>query len=232
MGTELSRDLRSNFIVLEQQANSLLRSGNYELAEKIFRAMLDTVMKRQQTEERRIHKGSYLHNIGFSILLQDRLMEALHSFLLAYVEDTLNVSINHEDDADKAPAGRVLKQGFSVINRNLQSIKNIARSKKKSGAVVYDPNNLFEEFLQQVQVDEQNLFALCDRPPTPSQVRGQLVVNLTPEAKRALDAAVSRTGNMLLQIAVTIARKRGRISEVTEDDIKEAIRQLEEKTSE
>lgn len=225
MNTELPEDLRSHFYALEQQAASLMRSGHYELAEKIFYAMLETVMKRQQ--KGRIHKGSYFYNIGFSQVLQDRLIDALHNILLAYVEDCLNTQINQENSADTLPAARVLRKGFLITDQNLKVIKDIVRGKKQNGEIIFDPEEVFKDFLHDLSVDENNLYALCARRPQLDQVKDTLIVSLTPEAKHALDEIVSKMGDKVLRRAIDIARRR-QARVVAEDDVMEAIRQLEE----
>jgi hypothetical protein len=226
LDAELSEDLRGHFYALEQQATSLMREGKYEVAEKLFQTMLETVFKRQQEEKRRIHKGSYFHNIGFSQLLQNRLTDSLHNFLLAYIEDCLNVQVNHEDEADALPAARVLRKGFKLIDGNLNLLKNIARTKKQDNEIILNPENLFEDFLRRTNTDVNDLFALCAEPPQFEQLRDTLIINLTPEAKTALDQIVSQMGNKVLERASLIAQKR-KAKAVTEADVREAIMQLE-----
>lgn len=40
----MPKDLQNDFFVLEQQAAATMRAGNYELAERLFRLMLETVI--------------------------------------------------------------------------------------------------------------------------------------------------------------------------------------------
>lgn len=226
LNTELPEDLRGHFYALEQQATSLMRDGKYEVAEKLFFTMLETVFERQQEEKRRIHKGSYFHNIGLSQLLQNRLMDSLHNFLLAYIEDCLNVQVNQEDNADTQLAARVLRKGFKVIDENFNLLKNIARTKKQTKEIIIDPENLFKDFLSKTNTDENNLFALCAQPPQFEQLKNTLIINLSPKAKEVLDQIVSRMGNKVLERASLIAQKR-KAKAVTEADVRAAIRQLE-----
>lgn len=223
MSSDIPEDLRGHFKALEQQAVFLMRSGNYELAEKIFQAMLDTIFERQEVENRRVHKGSFFHNIGISRVLQKRLMDAMRSFLLAYVEDC----INEEESADKAPAARILMTGFFLRKQNMLWIKDAVRVRRQRGEDLLNPENVLGGFLSHIGVSENDLFTLCSRLPELELVRNKLVVNLTPKAKQALDKTVSETTNRVLQKALSISKKRGG-QRVTENDIQEAIRQLRE----
>ena len=154
-------------------------------------------------------------------------MDALHNFLLAYVEDCINSPINQEDRADSAPAARVLREGFSATDESLSAIKAIVRSRKERAETLFDPQDVFQDFLRNVGIDENDLFALCSRRPELDQVRDTLVVNLTPRAKGALDKVVSKMSNRVIRRATVIARKRqGRT--ISENDVKQAIRDLEE----
>lgn len=226
MSAELPQDLKSHFATLEQQAYSLLRTGNYALAENLYRLMLDTVIKRQETENRRIHKGGYLHQIGFSLVLQDRLSDALKSFLLAYVEDTLNVPLSRENDADGAPAARVLRNGFHLTDATFQAIKNLSRKEKETDRVVKKPETILKKYLRQRQITEKELLSLCAPVPTFDDIQRQLIVTLTPQAQKVLNETVSKLGEQLLQEAIIIAKSKGH-KEITEEDIEDAKKKLE-----
>lgn len=226
MSAELPQDLRSHFATLEQQAYSLLRTGNYALAENLYRLMLDTVIKRQETENRRIHKGGYLHQIGFSLVLQNKLLDALKSFLLAYVEDTLNVPLTYENNADEAPAARVLRNGFHLTDATFQAIKGLSTKEKETGRVVKKPELILRKYLRQRQISEKELFSLCDPVPTSEDIQRQLIVTLTPQAQKVLNETVSKLGERLLHTAINIAKSKGH-KEITEEDIEEAKMKLE-----
>jgi len=226
LSAELPQDLKSHFATLEQQAYSLLRTGNYALAENLYRLMLDTVIKRQETENRRIHKGGYLHQIGFSLVLQDRLSDALKSFLLAYVEDTLNVPLSRENDADGAPAARVLRNGFHLTDATFQAIKNLSRKEKETDRVVKKPETILKKYLRQRQITEKELLSLCAPVPTFDDIQRQLIVTLTPQAQKVLNETVSKLGEQLLQEAIIIAKSKGH-KEITEEDIEDAKKKLE-----
>ena len=188
--------------------------------------MLETVIKRQESEKRRIHKGSYFHNIGFSLVLQNRLLDALRNFLLAYIEDSINTSINQEARADTAPAARVLKRGFLLRTHIMETIKEIVISKKQNQEIILNPEDVLAELLENVHITEDDLFSLCTKPPHLDQAKDTLFVNLTPEAKSSLDQIVTKMTNRVLQRAATIAKKRNS-KVVTGDDVKKAIKQLE-----
>ena len=127
---QLPSDLQKYFVSLEQQASAMLRSGDYELSENVYRLMLNMVLDRQRANGR-IHKGSYYHHIGFCLVLWKKLKEALLNFLLAYIEDTINTEVGHEDDADREPASRVLRESFHLRNSVFDNIKKSLHRKKE-----------------------------------------------------------------------------------------------------
>ncbi len=76
--------------------------GRYGEVSRFFKNQYDLLFKAQEAEERPIHKRGPLHNRGVALFAEERADEAIRSVLLAYVEDTLNVGYDLEDDADRA----------------------------------------------------------------------------------------------------------------------------------
>ena len=54
-----------------------LHKGEYDAAESVFRDQLSILMKEQTKEERRIHKGAPLHNIGLCLWMKKSSTESM-----------------------------------------------------------------------------------------------------------------------------------------------------------
>ena len=182
MGSEIPSDLTNTVANLENQAFQLLRRGDYASAEKIYRLIDEILRKRQLSEKKRIHKGSPLHMIGFALLLQRKLEESLKFFMLAHIEDALSTPLGKEEEADSAPAGQVLRKAFQVNSESLQTIKKISLAKKQLEAPVFDPGTILDEFLSSKEVDQ--ILSLCQVSPDAERIQRQLLVYLTPRAKK------------------------------------------------
>lgn len=156
MDSDLPQDMKEYVPAVEQAAMITLRAGNYALAKRIIRELLEAVLDRQKLDNRRIHKGSFYYNIGFSLAMQNQLTEALRNFLLAYVEDCINAR-KTEDEADTFPAARVLIKGFSIGEKSLSSIKNLVSNNRKTPADLIDPEIVFKSFLKESRVEEKIL---------------------------------------------------------------------------
>ena len=222
MSIELPEDLRPDFISFENQAFNLLRSGKYELAEKLYRMMLDVVLNRQIVIGRRIHKGSYYHMIGFSLALQKKLCDALQNFMLAYIEDTLSTPIEQENAADSAPAGNVLINGFHINGEVLKRVKELSKQNKKENIAIYNPEKLLTD------VGIPDLLTQCNPQPEVKDVTNVLLVTLTPTAQKTWQENVAKMSEKIIQIARVLAKQREH-TEITEDDINDAIEEMEGK---
>lgn len=126
---------------------SLVLSRQYDKAkmgfEEAYKMLLD-----KQPRESRYHKGHLLHQIGIILVLSGNAPEALRYFILAYIEDLLNVKREEEDKADDAPAGRTLRGVYKVKEAALRQLKVIVREKRSSGSVVQNPESVFNELAQ------------------------------------------------------------------------------------
>lgn len=219
---ELPKDLQPLIVSLENQAFVYLRSGKYEFAERLYSTMLDVVLDREKSENKRIHKGTYFHMIGFSLALQKKLHDSLERFLQAYIEDVLSTPLGLEDKADKAPAANVLMNGFHVSPESFRRIKDIAKQNK-----IKENIDARQKVMDALNVID--LFSLCNPKPEIKDVISILLVTLTPSAQKLLQENVSQRGEKILRVAGVIAKERGH-PEVLEEDISDAIAQLEGKT--
>jgi len=110
--------------MLEKCGLSSLYVGQLEKAIKCYNEMLQMLLEAQIQEDRPIHKGVPYHMLGLAHLYAERIDEAFWNVLLAYIEDTLNVGHGLEQEADSAPAGRLLVQFFQIDAGHLSSIKD------------------------------------------------------------------------------------------------------------
>ena len=148
-----------------------LYTGNHARAIEFFSKVYDLLSKAQQEEDRPIHKGASLHNQGLAFFGLGEIDRAIQSILLAYVEDTLNVGYDLEDNADRAPAAHVLRDIFYFNLRIMREIKSIAREIKESAKwnVIRDPMLILEKAAERLRFDINKLTQQCKRelkPPT------------------------------------------------------------------
>jgi len=217
---ELPEDLKPDFFNFENQAMSLLRNGKYELAERLYKMLLDIILNKQLKIDRRIHKGSIYHMLGFSLALQKNLCDALHNFVLAYIEDTLSTPMEQENAADSAPAGNVLIKGFHLDEAVLQQIKELAKKNKAENITIYNP----EKPLADLGIPD--LLTQCNPQPQVKDITNVLIVTLTPRAQKTWQENVSKISEKIIQIARALAKEREH-AEITEDDINDAIEKME-----
>jgi len=84
---------------------------------------------------------------------------------LAYVEDTLNVGYDLEDNADRAPAANVLRDVFYLNLRILRETKILAAQIKASGQwnMARDPEPILKKIAQRLKFDINKLSEQCER---------------------------------------------------------------------
>lgn len=112
---EVPDKLRDKYLQLATEGLVSLYVGRYENAEKLFSEQYKLLFDAQDSENRPIHKGLPLHNRGLALFTLGRQEEALRSILLAYVEDTLNVGYDLEDDVDRMKRGREGARSLSLL---------------------------------------------------------------------------------------------------------------------
>ncbi len=144
---------------------ALAAGKKYDEAMEAYRDLYE-LLSNKQPPDGRYHKGYPLHNIGYILLRQGKASEALHYFVLAYIEDLLSEMKGEEDKADETPAGRVLHQAYRVKNEFFRSLKDIIIHRKESGAIVKDPEQVLTEFAQQPQQAIINMAQELPLPPS------------------------------------------------------------------
>ena len=99
---------------------------------------------------KRYHKGHSLHNIGVATFQLGDQQGALNYFVLAYIEDLLSQPEGEEDNADAAPAGRTVRDGYHLHPGLIQALKELIKDTKKRGVVVQDPEQILKELDQKL----------------------------------------------------------------------------------
>lgn len=152
---------------LQKEGYINLRIGKYQKSEELYRKELTILIEKQAEEDRPIHKGSPLHMIGVSLLFQEKLEESVRFFLLAYIEDTLNVAFKLEAEADKAPAGVMLRDLFRIDPSFLNQIKEYVSvlKEKRQWHNARKPEDILAEMAKKLNIDLRNLLALCAAKP-------------------------------------------------------------------
>jgi hypothetical protein len=125
-------------------------SEEFGAAIEAFSKEITIIEKAQEEEKHSIHKGAAFYNLGLSLALYGKMNDAIHNFLLAYIEDTLSNHFGEEDEADGAPAYRILRNFFrlnigviSEINKKSRQIKEEGKWKETS-----NPELILKEIAQ------------------------------------------------------------------------------------
>jgi len=169
MSTERAdRSLPDRFIAsyqpIELEAQIAFYQERYEDA--AFRRAHEFIVNVQREINRAIHKGAVFYNLGVALVGTGDISQALHNVLLAYAEDTLGTEVDFEDNADRAPAGRFLSDGFVIQLRLLREIKNASRAVKgsvQSWLQALDPESILRQALSRLRIDPDRVLSLCER---------------------------------------------------------------------
>ena len=144
------------------------RRGKVTEALRFYQQELELRWEVQIKENRAVHKGAPLNMIGFILLAKNELEISLFHFILAYIEDTLNVNFGYENDADLSTAARVLNDLFEINSQILTEIKKFVQEKKQVGLweTLSDPHKIFQEIGQTLSLNTNNLLSECSTIPT------------------------------------------------------------------
>jgi tetratricopeptide (TPR) repeat protein len=143
---------------------ALAAGKKYDEALDAYRDLYE-LLNREQPSDKRYHKGYPLHNMGYILLRQGKAPEALHYFVLAYIEDLLSETKGEENKADNTAAGRVLHQVYTIKDEFFKSLQNIILSKKESGSIVKDPERILTEFVQIPKPKISDIAFWYSKPP-------------------------------------------------------------------
>lgn len=156
---------------LTNQGLIFLSLGQYGSARNIFSKMYNLLLQLQEKDNRSIHKGLPLHNLGIALFYLKKPDDAIYHILCAYVEDTLNVEYDHEDNTDRYPAASVLRDLFSFNLKILREIKNYIFSIKAEGKwnSARDPALIVKKITEKLNINPSELSKQCERIPSPTK---------------------------------------------------------------
>lgn len=132
---------------LEIQAISNFNLRNFTESLELYNQILSLLYRTQEEIGRPIHKGAPLHMIGINYNAMNNHAEAIRHVLLAYIEDTLNVEIENEAEANNSPAGQMLRNHYNIHTNLLRDIvNNVLRIKQEGNwATILNPEQIFNE---------------------------------------------------------------------------------------
>lgn len=168
---EIPERIREYFYRLSIEGYVALHVGNHKRAKESFEKQYALLLAAQKEEDRGIHKGHPLYNLGLSLFYLGETDEGIRHILLAYVEDALNEEYGFEDDADRLPAARVLRDLFFFRLRILREINLIVEKVKGKGQWndLRNPQVILEE-VAKGGFDLSKPSSLCQRIPVPGKV--------------------------------------------------------------
>ncbi len=131
-----------------------IHGGHYDQALAVIKNLYHKMLGWQDKYHMRFHKGYPLHNIGYTLHLQDKHPDAEEYFVLAFIEDLL--SADNEDEADSTPAGQTLLLGYKFTSALLETIKRKVRELKEEGRIPFTPEEIAQE-LKKSKAEFRNL---------------------------------------------------------------------------
>jgi hypothetical protein len=138
----------------------------------LFEMQYNLYVATQQEIGRPIHKGSPLHNLGLALFYLKKIDQSIIRFLLAYIEDTLQMEFDFEDDADRYPAATTLRDAFLFSLRIFREIKSNSLNIKKEGLwnKAMDPMEILTKVIRTLRLDIERLSRYCGRIPEPGKI--------------------------------------------------------------
>lgn len=122
-----------------------IHTQEYDTALNIITDLYNRMLAWQQEYAQRFHKGYPIHNIGYTLHLQNKHEEAIRYFVLAYIEDLLSADPSREDEADSTPAGQTLLLGYKLSPELLKPLKRTVIELKKQGRTPLKPEEGVQE---------------------------------------------------------------------------------------
>jgi hypothetical protein len=139
----LPEQLQRKFDDMAKKYSISIHTQNYPTALTIIKNLYDRMLVWQQQYQKRFHKGYPIHNIGYTLYLQNKHQEAIKYFVLAYIEDLL--SAEAESEADSTPAGKTLLLGYRVSPESLIPLKETVIELKREGRMPTEPEEVIRE---------------------------------------------------------------------------------------
>ena len=139
----LPEQLQREFDDMARKYSICIHTQDYPTALAIIKNLYDKMLAWQEKYQERFHKGYPIHNIGYTLYLQNKHQEARKYFVLAYVEDLLSADI--ESEADSTPAGKTLLLSYRVSPEFLQPLKQTVIQLKKEDRIPTKPEEVIRE---------------------------------------------------------------------------------------
>lgn len=146
----LPEELQKELDDLARKYSICIHTQEYDSALNIITDLRNKMLAWQQEYGQRFHKGYPIHNIGYTLHLQNKHEEAIKYFVLAYIEDLL--SADRPEEADATPAGQTLLLGYKLSPELLKPLKRTVIELKKQGRIPLKPEEVIQE-LQKLKPD-------------------------------------------------------------------------------
>lgn len=150
----LPKEAQIEFDCQAREYSIFIYAQQYDSALIIIRKLYDKMLGWQEKYHKRFHKGYPIHNIGYTLYLQNNIPDALKYFILAYIEDLL--SAESEDEADSTPAGQALIVGYRLSSELLQLLKQKVHQLKEQDRIPLKPEEVIQA-VEESSTDYMNL---------------------------------------------------------------------------
>jgi len=143
----LPADISEQVHEIEFRAITVFNARSFNDSRILYQQILDLIIETQERIGRPIHKGAPLHMIGICYSGENNHLEAIRYITLAYIEDTLNVGYQQENEADNTPAGRMLRNFYRAPPDLLNDIKETVQDIKRRNQwpTILDPNQILSQ---------------------------------------------------------------------------------------
>lgn len=163
----IPKEIEEKFSDMLNQGIVALNLGDYTSAELVFKEQLSFLLDYQKKIKHPIHKGSPFYNMGLAQFFMDNIQDALSNFILAYIEDILSTKFEYEDEAERLPAARILKDSFLFDAKILANLKIFVAKQKHDGKLEYilHPQLVLDEVSKIVGFNKHQFEKLCGNIP-------------------------------------------------------------------
>ena len=127
----------------------------YDDALETMRSLYKRMLDWQREYGKRFHKGYAIHNIGYTLFLENKHQEALKYFISAYIEDLL--SADDENQADSTPAGQTLLLGYRYNADVLNLLKQTVSKLKREAKIPLTPEEVVKQLVHSQPACEKDL---------------------------------------------------------------------------
>lgn len=151
--TDLPQHLLNEYSIVKKNFIEAIRTINPASLEKSFdewMVLLDKITN-EQTSGMRYHKGGEVHNMGACKLYTHQAVDALHYYIMGYIEDLLSLPL---ENANKSPGALTLTDVFKLSEEELGLIQNSVQKAIETKGIVQNPLNVLENIMKLRSYDE------------------------------------------------------------------------------